>query len=326
MTLVSKYVAVLCFAFLLMGNFPLSAQSQLGLIDEPIKPIPLDHSADPRKIALGERLFHETLLSGDETLSCASCHDVDNYGVDGRPTSVGIDGQKGNINAPTVMNSRFNFAQFWDGRARDLHEQAKGPVTNPIEMGADWDQVIARLKADPEYRKTFEKIYEDGITPDTIADAIRHYEYTLNTPNGPFDRYLRGDEIAITEQQKRGYRLFKEYGCIACHQGVNVGGNMFQRMGAFIPYFTSKNVKSQGDYGRFNVTGNEEDLHVFKVPSLRLAAYTAPYFHDGSVKTLEEAIDIMARFQLGKPISNQDKTDIAAFIHSLSGPTLKESQ
>lgn len=298
---------------------PLMAQYEDSYIEEPIQPIPLDHKAHPGKAELGEMLFHETLLSGDDTVSCASCHDVENYGVDGQKTSVGIGGQVGTVNAPTVMNSRFNFAQFWDGRARDLQEQAKGPVTNPLEMGADWDQVVEKLAQRPDYVKAFGAIYKTGITPDSITDAIRHYEYTLNTPNSPFDQYLRGDKTAITDQQKRGYSLFKEYGCVACHQGINVGGNMYQRMGAFIPFFTQNNINTKDDLGRYNVTKNEDDRHVFKVPSLRLAAHTGPYFHDGSVETLEEAIKIMARYQLGKEISKKDTQNIVAFIESLSG-------
>lgn len=294
--------------------------------DEPIRPIPLSHEVDPRKVALGDRLFHETLLSGDNTVSCATCHAIDNYGVDNQKVSAGIDGKTGTVNSPTVMNSRFNFAQFWDGRAANLQEQAKGPVTNPIEMGAVWEDVIAKLQGEPEYAQAFSELYENGITPDTITDAIQHYEYTLNTVNSPFDQYLRGNDTAITAQQKRGYSLFKEFGCVACHQGINVGGNMYQRMGAFIPYFTKENTNSKDDLGRYNVTKNERDLHVFKVPSLRVAAHTAPYFHDGSVETLQEAINIMARYQLGHDITLQENKDIQAFIQSLSGEYIKATE
>lgn len=294
--------------------------------NEPILPIPLYHEVNSAKAKLGEQLFHETLLSGDNSISCASCHNIDQYGVDGTKSSVGIEGQVGTVNAPTVLNSRFNFAQFWDGRAEDLKEQAKGPVTNPIEMGSVWADVIVKLKKNKTYVQAFDKIYKEGITTDTVADAIKNYEYTLTTVNSPFDQYLRGFDDAITEQQKRGYSLFKEYGCVACHQGVNVGGNMYQRMGAFIPYFTEENIKLKADLGRYNVTKDERDLHVFKVPSLRVAAYTAPYFHDGSVATLEEAIDIMARYQLGYTISRQDNKDIAAFIESLSGEIRRPGQ
>jgi len=287
--------------------------------NEPILPIPLKHEVDPKKVELGERLFHETLLSGDNTISCASCHEIENFGIDSAPYSIGIKGQKGTVNAPTVMNSRFNFSQFWDGRAEDLREQAKGPVENPIEMGAVWPEVVAKLKTQSEYIKSFKAIYPEGITVETITDAIQNYEYTLNTINSPFDQYLRGYDEAITPQQKRGYSLFKEFGCVACHQGVNVGGNMYQRMGAFIPYFSEKNTNSSADFGRYNVTKHEDDKHVFKVPSLRLVVHTAPYFHDGSVETLEQAIEIMARYQLGYTISQQDKKDIISFLESLSG-------
>jgi len=287
--------------------------------NEPILPIPFQHKFDKRKVSLGERLFHETLLSADNSISCASCHEIERWGVDGTPTSTGIEGQVGTANAPTVMNSRFNFAQFWDGRAANLEEQAKGPITNPAEMGSIFKDVIEKLRNDKSYDTQFRIIYPEGITPDTIVDAIKSYEYTLTTINAPFDQYLRGYDDAISLNQKRGYSLFKKYGCVACHQGVNVGGNMYQRMGAFIPYFNENNTDTRDDLGRFNVTKNKEDLHVFKVPSLRLAAFTAPYFHDGSVATLELAIEIMASYQLGYKIPLQDKKDIAAFIRSLAG-------
>lgn len=289
------------------------------LQDEPILPVPLNIPINKTKAALGEKLFKETLLSLDNTVSCQTCHNVAKYGVDGTPSSTGVKQQVGTVNSPTVINSRFNFAQFWDGRAKDLHEQVSGPITNPIEMGAEWDLVIKRLNADASYRKSFQDIYEEGITQDTISDAISNYERTLISVNAPFDQYLRGADTAITAQQKRGYKLFKEYGCVACHQGVNVGGNMYQKMGAFLPYFTDANTNTADDYGRYNVTQSPEDLHVFKVPGLRVAAFTGPYFHDGSVKTLREAIDIMARYQLGHDIPQQDNQDIEAFIYSLVG-------
>lgn len=294
--------------------------------NEPIRPVPLQHDVNQQKAALGEKLFHDTLLSGDNSISCASCHNVSAHGVDGDPTSTGIRGQKGTVNAPTVINSRFNFAQFWDGRAESLEEQAMGPVANPIEMGAVWEDVVAKLNKKNQYKKEFAALYPDGITKENISDAIKAYEYTLTSVNSPFDQYLRGYDDAITQQQKRGYSLFKEYGCVACHQGVNVGGNMYQRMGAFVPYFNDTNLDSKDDLGRYNVTKLEEDLHVFKVPSLRLVAHTAPYFHDGSVETLSEAIDIMARYQLGYTIPEQDKQDIIAFLKSLSGDHPREKK
>ncbi|NVK20054.1 MAG: cytochrome-c peroxidase [Methylocystaceae bacterium] len=322
--LTTFFLAVILFA---SQSYAQNVSTQpVARSNEPILPIPLRHEVDEDKVALGDRLFHETLLSGDNTISCASCHNVNNFGVDGTKISTGIDGKEGTVNAPTVMNSRFNFAQFWDGRAADLTEQAKGPVTNPIEMGSAWEDVIEKLTNDPSYSEAFQALYDGEISPDTIGDAIKHYEYTLITVNSPFDQYLRGYDDAITEQQKRGYSLFKEFGCVACHQGVNVGGNMYQRMGAFIPYFNEKNTDSQDDLGRFNVTQHKDDLHVFKVPSLRVAAHTAPYFHDGSVQTLEEAINIMARYQLGYTISKQENLDLQAFIKSLSGEYRKGMQ
>lgn len=311
-------VLLLCTAMHVKTAF--SADPAFAREEEPILPVPLKHDVSLRKAALGKRLFHETLLSGDNSVSCASCHDVTQAGADGNSASIGIEGQKGMMNAPTVINSRFNFAQFWDGRAANLREQAKGPITNPIEMGATWQDVIAKLSSQPDYVRAFKEVYNKGITEDTIADAIQNYEYTLVSTNSPFDQYLRGDDNAISEQEKHGYKLFKEYGCIACHQGVNVGGNMFQRMGTFLPYFNEANTAQTKDLGRYNVTQDTRDLYVFKVPSLRMVAHTAPYFHDGSVATLGEAIDIMARYQLGYTISKSDNQDIQAFLGSLSGP------
>jgi len=303
--------------------------------DEPIQPIPLGNSintitdtiVDPQKVALGDKLFHDPLLSSDNTISCASCHDVNRFGIDHLPTSIGIKEQVGTVNAPTVMNSGYNISQFWDGRAEHLQEQAEGPVANPIEMGDNWNEIIIKLKKNVFYIEAFEKIYPDGISKHSVTDAIQEYEMTLLTRNAPFDQYLRGDSRAINEQQKRGYSLFKDYGCIACHQGVNVGGNMYQGMGSFLPYFTPQITKLKPeDLGRFNVTKLDKDKFFFKVPSLRLAAYTAPYFHDGSIKTIKEAINIMAKHQLGRDIPEHEIDDIIAFLKSLAGTYKAENQ
>lgn len=315
----SACLLVLLFCTVMHVKTAFSADPVFAREEEPILPVPLKHDVSLRKAALGKRLFHETLLSGDNSLSCASCHDVTRSGAEASSSSTGIEGQKGVMNAPTVINSRFNFAQFWDGRVTNLREQAKGPITNPIEMGATWKDVIAKLRRQPDYVRAFKEVYREGITEDTIADAIQTYEYTLVSANSPFDKYLRGDDNAISEQEKHGYKLFKEYGCITCHQGVNVGGNMFQRIGAFLPYFNEENTAQPKDLGRYNVTKDTRDLYVFKVPGLRMVAHTAPYFHDGSVATLGEAIDIMARYQLGYTISKSDNQDIQAFLGSLSG-------
>jgi cytochrome c peroxidase len=291
------------------------------LISEPILPIPDSHGQPPRKVALGKRLFLDPGLSADNTVGCAHCHRLSSGGGDGLPRSFGIGGAEGVINSPTVYNSGFNLAQFWDGRAATLEEQVNGPLHNPIEMGSDWTQVVAKLNRDSGYRRSFQAIYEDGITPANIRDAIASFERSLTTPGSRFDRWLRrGDEAAISKQERHGYALFKSYGCIACHQGVNVGGNMYHRMGTLGDYFADRGGEiAAADLGRFNVTGNPEDRHFFKVPSLRLATLTAPYFHDASAATLKKAIRVMGRYQLGRTIPDRDVAAIVAFLKSLVG-------
>lgn len=287
--------------------------------DEPIKPIPTENKLDPAKVALGDRLFHDKRLSRDNSMSCASCHDLGRGGVDGTPFSVGIGGAKGGINAPTVYNAALNFRQFWDGRAASLEEQAAGPVHNPIEMGSNWDEVLAKLGKDADLVAQFRKAYPDGLKPKNIQDAIAVFERSLVTPNARFDKYLRGDRNALTAEELRGYQLFKSYGCVACHQGVNVGGNMFQTFGVMGDYFGKRGNPQPADLGRFNVTKVESDKHVFKVPSLRNVALTAPYFHDGSAQTLQDAVDVMFKYQLGRPAAPQDKELIVKFLNTLTG-------
>jgi len=286
--------------------------------EEPIRPIPLDVRLDARKVALGDKLFHDKRLSGDDTLSCASCHALDRGGVDGRVTAIGIGGAVGPINVPTVLNSSFNFRQFWDGRAASLEEQAAGPVHNPKEMGSNWAQVIGKLSRDKALVGAFGEAYRDGLQPRNIQDAIATFERSLTTPNSRFDKYLRGDKTALRADEQRGYLLFKNYGCVACHQGVNVGGNMFQVFGVMGDYFAERTL-TDADLGRFNVTHDPADKHLFKVPSLRNVALTAPYFHDGSARTLDEAVDTMFRVQLGRPAPPQDKELVVKFLRTLTG-------
>ena len=287
--------------------------------DEPIKPIPTDVRLDPKKVALGERFFNDKRLSGDNSISCASCHNLAKGGVDGLQFSVGIGGAKGPINAPTVFNSSLNFRQFWDGRAGSLEEQAAGPVHNPKEMGSNWSEVLVKLTKDTALVDQVKQSYPDGMLGKNIQDAIAVFERSLTTPNARFDKYLRGDKSSLTSDELRGYQLFKSYGCVACHQGVNVGGNMFQNFGVMGDYFAKRGNMTDADLGRYNVTKSASDKHVFKVPSLRNVALTAPYFHDGSTKTLEDAVDVMFKYQLGRPASAQDKELIVKFLHTLTG-------
>ncbi|WP_088278841.1 cytochrome-c peroxidase [Ideonella sp. A 288] len=288
-------------------------------MDEPIKPVPIDLRLDPRKVALGEKLFHDKRLSRDNSLSCASCHNLARGGVDGLPTSVGIGGAKGPINAPTVFNSGLNFRQFWDGRAASLEEQAAGPVHNPKEMGSSWPEVLGKLAQDAGVVAQVKALYPDGLQAKNLQDSIATFERSLHTPNARFDKYLRGDRSAISADELKGYELFKKYGCVACHQGVAVGGNMYQTFGVMGDYFARRGNVTAADLGRYNVTRNEADRHVFKVPSLRNVALTAPYFHDGSARTLAEAVAVMFRVQLGRAASAQDQERIVMFLRTLTG-------
>ncbi len=288
-------------------------------LDEPIQPIPLEIRLDERKVALGGRLFHDARLSRDNTINCATCHNLSQGGVDRLSHSKGMNGELGDVNAPTVYNSGLNFKQFWDGRAETLEEQVNGPTHNSKEMASDWPQIIKKLKEDKDYVTSFDQLYPDGITDQNIRESIAVFEKGLNTPDSRFDRYLRGDVNAITQDEKEGYRFFKDLGCVVCHQGVNVGGNMFQTLGKFGNYFEDRGDVKKSDWGRFNVTGSEKDRYKFKVPSLRNVEFTAPYFHDGSQTSLEDAVETMAKYQLGRTLSNEETDAIVKFLKSLSG-------
>lgn len=287
--------------------------------NEPIRPIPLGVQVDPVKAAVGKRLFNDPRLSHDNTVSCANCHNLRAGGSDGRKFSLGIHGAEGTINAPTVFNSAGNFKQFWDGRAATLEAQIDGPVHAADELGSNWPEIIGKLEGDPDYVAAFQKIYADGLRPENIKNAIAEFERTLSTPNSRFDRYLRGDQTALSSEEKEGYQKFKTYGCSSCHQGVYIGGNMFATLGAMDDYFADRGEATTADNGRFNVTKDEEDRHVFKVPSLRNVARTAPYFHDGSAKTLERAVSVMARYQLGERIPAEDVQKLVKFLETLTG-------
>ncbi len=296
-----------------------SAAEESGLKDEPIEPIPRTVDLDARKVALGEMLFNDPRLSHDDTVACVSCHDLAKGGTDQLSRSVGIGGALGDVNSPTVFNSGFNFVQFWDGRAATLEDQIDGPVHNPKELASDWPEILAKLRQDRDTVSAFDRIYGDGIQSANVKDAIATYERSLITPNSRFDRFLRGDDGAITDEERAGYELFKSYRCVACHQGVNIGGNMFVKIGILGDYAADRGGVTKADYGRFNVTGRERDRQVFKVPSLRNVALTAPYFHDGSAETLKAAVIIMGTYQLGRPFSKNDVKRIVAFLRTLTG-------
>jgi len=278
---------------------------------EPITPLPQTVTVNEEKANLGKKLFFDTILSVDNTISCSSCHDLQNGGDDGLQFSFGIKGLQGDINSPTVYNAAYNFRQFWNGRAKDLAHQVWGPVENPVEMGNTFRKLIKTLN-ETSYKKEFDNIYSSGVTRDTIADAIAEYEKTLITPNAPFDKYLRGDKSAITQKQKDGYELFKTKGCIACHHGINVGGNLYNKFGVM------QDVESKR-LGRYEVTNNEADKYYFKVPSLRNIEKTAPYLHDGRYDNLEDVVKFMARYQLGRVVTQEEVEKIVSFLNSLSG-------
>ena len=282
------------------------------LLSTPIKPIPDQIKVDAKKVQLGKKLFFDPILSKDGTISCASCHDLQNGGDDGLKFSFGIGGQEGVINSPTVYNAVFNFRQFWDGRAKDLKEQVSGPIENPVEMGHSMDLTVKVLKKNDVYIKEFNAIYSDGITHQNVADAIAEFEKALITPDSPFDKYLKGDKKAISQKAKEGYQLFESKGCVLCHHGVNVGGNFYNKFGIF------KDAKST-NLGRYNITKREEDKYVFKVPSLRNIALTAPYMHDGRIDTLKGAVELMTKHQLGRYMESGETDAIVAFLKSLTG-------
>jgi cytochrome c peroxidase len=286
---------------------------------EPILPLPDKADVNMDKVMLGRSLYFDTALSGDGTISCATCHSLDHGGAEPRKTSTGIGGQVGPINSPTVLNSSYNFVQFWDGRAKDLQEQAAGPVENPSEMGAKWENVVKRLAKNEEYVSAFGKLYEDGITKDNATDAIAEYEKSLITPSR-FDAYLKGDDAAITEAEKQGYATFKAVGCTACHSGIIAGGAMFQKMGLVADYFKERGTEiTEADLGRYNVTKKDQDKHFFKVPTLRNVELTSPYLHDGSQATLADVVKVMGKYQLGRDLTDAQINGIVTFLKSLTG-------
>jgi cytochrome c peroxidase len=296
-----------------------SLDGPTAVLRSAVHPVPETTVRDAAKVRLGRILFHDTLLSGDNTVSCASCHSLDRGGADGRATAMGIRGQLGPINSPTVLNSRFHIAQFWDGRADDLREQAAGPVANPGEMGSTWDSVVSSVRQDAQYPAMFAASYADGVTAINIRDAIATYEETLVTPSR-VDRWLKGDEQALNTEERAGAELFVTQGCVTCHQGVAFGGTSFQRIGALRNYFTLRNTPmTEADNGRFNHTHNESDRHFFKVPTLRNIALTAPYFHDGSQTTLAGAVRTMASVQLGRDLTDVQVNHLVAFLTALTG-------
>lgn len=288
---------------------------------EPVRPIPQGYDVDAAKAELGRLLYHDARLSVDNTVSCASCHDLGSAGVDNKQYSEGVAGQFGGVNAPTVYNAVYNFVQFWDGRAATLAEQAAGPPLNPVEMASpSFDAIIAKLAADKALTKQFKALYPDGWSEANITNAIEEFERTLITPNSRFDKWLRGDDSAIAANELSGYGLFKEYNCATCHVGVNLGGESYELMGLRKHYFADRGLTlTEEDNGRYKQTQQERDRHRFKVPGLRNVELTWPYYHDGTRATLEEAVRDMAIYQSGVELTDEENADIVAFLKSLTG-------
>ena len=283
--------------------------------DEPIQPIVPAKITNPAKVELGKKLFFDPRLSKSGFISCNSCHNLSMGGSDNLPTSIGDRWQQGPINSPTVLNSSLSFVQFWDGRAKDLQEQASGPIANPKEMALTHELAVDVLNSIPQYKAEFAKVYGDKkLDIQLVADAIAEFENTLKTPNSRFDQWLKGNKKAITAEELKGYELFKSSGCTACHNGEAVGGTSFQKMGVFEPYKTSS-----PEIGRAGVSKNDAERFFFKVPTLRNVELTYPYFHDGAANTLEEAVEIMGRLQLGKKYTPEEIAQIVAFLKTLTG-------
>lgn len=280
---------------------------------EPITPIPKSVYVNQEKALLGKALFLDTILSKDNSTACVSCHNIYEGGADARVVSQGFQGRKGNIQAPTVFNARYNFKQFWNGRANNLLEQASGPINNPAEHNMNPQEIEKRLNNSSTYKKSFKKVYGvNRITYKLVLDAIVEFENTLITPNCKLDKALRS-EATLTKEEQEGYILFKQYGCITCHNGLNIGGNSFQKMGTFIEY------KNKAKYPDRSQVTDSRFYNVFKVPTLRNISKTAPYFHDGSAKTLKEAVKMMSRHNLGIELKDEEIEKIVKFLNTLTG-------
>ena len=314
-------------------------QKLLKMARQYFKPLPKvaenpNNPVTPEKVKLGKMLYYDPRLSRSGLISCNTCHNLARYGVDNLPTSIGHRWAIGPRNAPTVYNAAIHIAQFWDGRAKDVEEQALGPIVNPIEMANTKENVVKTLKSIPEYVKLFKKAFpneKDPVKYENIGKAIGAFERTLMTPSR-FDEFLKGNTKALTEQEKRGLKAFIEVGCAGCHNGAGVGGHMYAKFGAITdywkvtyPYVLKDKPAIKVDFGRFGVTKKKEDMFVFKVPSLRNVEHTYPYFHDGSVWSLEDAVRIMAKTQLGKNLTDQQVKDIVAFLKSLTGKLPKHA-
>jgi len=285
---------------------------------EPITPI-APPQVDAAKVELGRKLFYDARLSQTNTAACASCHLLERGGADGRSHPLGADARPLDFNSPSIFNAALNYRLNWRGNFRTLEEQNEAVLLDRRLMNTTWEQLLAKLRVDRDYARAFTALYGNGPERTHVLDALASFQRSLVTPNARFDRYLNGDRDALTPEEEQGYQLFKSYGCTACHQGKNVGGNLLQRFGIFYDPFAQRANISDADLGRYAVTRVDSDRHVFRVPSLRNVAVTAPYFHDGGVASLAEAVDIMARAQLGRDLPGKDIDLIVKFLGTLTG-------
>ncbi len=295
------------------------AESSDHYRQNPILPIPLQEKIDNKKASLGQVLFFDKRLSSNNQISCATCHQLETGGDDNVAMGISTIASQHNINTPSIFNVQYNFRQNWDGSEKSLESQIEATIKNPQKFNNNWADVILTLSKDSELENDFNKVYSDGITEKNIISAIAEFEKTLNTPNSRFDQYLRNEDANLTEEEIKGYIIFKDLGCVSCHQGVNIGGNLYQKFGVFYNYIAERGDIKKPDYGRMNVTNRQMDAFVFKVPSLRNIAVTAPYLHDGSAKTIEEAISIMGKTQLGRKLSTREIRLIKSFLYTLTG-------
>jgi len=291
----------------------------LGLGDQPIEPLPLLVDFDAARAALGEALFSEPRLSGDSKVACTDCHHEGHCLADDKPHSSVSGRPDSPVNSPTMYNVRFLYKLSWAGKFESLESHIDALMVNPKIMASSWEIATKHLSEVASYRQRFARVFRDGLTAKNVRLAVLDYERSLVTPNAPFDQYLRGDAQAVSPEVKQGFAIFKSYGCSSCHQGVAIGGNLFERFGVLQDFFADRGHFDNADLGRFNVTQRDQDRFVFRVPSLRNVALTAPYFHDGSAATLEDAVTDMATYQLGRDLDEHDRSALVAFLRSLTG-------
>jgi cytochrome c peroxidase len=303
---------------LLLGSGTGTAYGQEDRADEPITPIPATVDVRPDKARLGERLFNDVRLSRGGVVACSTCHRLDAGGADNQALAAGLDGRPLDFNTPSIFNIALDALLDWRGNYRTIEAQNAAVLRDARIMDTDWASLLAALRADAAYRAGFVAIYRAEPGREEVIDSLAAFQRSLLTPNSRFDRYLRGEPHALSAEEQRGYELFKSYGCVACHQGVNVGGNLYQRFGVFADPFAGR-PERQADLGRFVLTGDPADRHVFRVPSLRNVALTAPYFHNGSASSLSDAVTVMARSQLGRTLPRTDTALIVGFLRTLTG-------